>query len=600
LLYIDGVQCGSLGYNFGTLAAGKNRAAWEFTDPGQLMQREPLYITTPSWYSEAHSADNEIEITHTNAPAAWLPNLTSWNRFYLDGDIDVEIEYDELTGTTTSERAYFGLASNRHGVNPGYTYLYMFADANGGNYTAYRGVNGASGLLGSVAGAASTARLRITRISNVWQCYKWDAGDGGWVAVGTTYTHTALEGPVFMWAGCYVSAAGRNAHVKIRDFTINQGTIINSVGWFREASGAHRGTREDMPEELAVISTTTSLELIDTATNKLWMRFIRSGSNAIVDNGGNSIVRDVAWADGILLIAMGRNTTEGQEGNVIVIDFTMNVIRYHRESASTVCGSWYQHSAWQEPGAIVERNNGRSWGEDYDQWHIKDYRTRSVAILHSGGYHYRVIGSVEGLTIHKWLRWNMNGIDANSDDWNLRYVSSTEVTEILRARFWGDELFYVDATNLYSRDRTNGGSTGWEDNIAESPGTFTAEFSKALPGTRATYLYNQYEPAFYQPAATKYVFMPANEGVYRVDWPSGSWELFYGAVGSGATHEILPAGAEVKSISITNDGTYDLMVIGFDTGAESQIYIVKLIDNTVYGISVPKSSTRSPKVAAAV
>jgi hypothetical protein len=601
LLYAAGVQCGTQGVNFGTLAGGKNRSAWRFASAG-AMEREPLYNSNPAWFSEAHSADNEIEHTLTGSPASWLPNIDSWMRFYVDGDFDIEYEYDELTGnhSTGNCGVYLGVSIARNsGGSPNYSYVYMRA-LPGGTYEAHAWYNGSGGSLGSVAGAMSTARFRITRTSGVYQCYKWDAGDGGWVTVGTTYTNAGMNGPQFVWLGIYANT-GYNTHAKMRNFQINAGTVHYSASWFREASGAHRGTREDMPEELAVISTTTSLDLIDTATNKLWMRFIRSGANAFIDNGGNSIVRDIAWVDGILLLAVGRNTTEGQEGNIIVIDFAMNIIRYHRESASTVCGSWYQGFYHHEPGNIVERNAGRNWGGDYDDWHIPDYRTRSVHAFHDAGQHYRAVGTVVGASVHKWLRWNMNGLGVDSDDWDMQYSLSTEVTEIVRVRFFNGELFYCDLTNLYSRDRTNGGLTGWEDNIAAGPGgSFTAEYSKALPGTRATYLYNQYEPAFYQPAATKYVFMPANEGVYRIDWPSGSWELFYGPSGSGATHEILPVAAEVKSISITNDGTYDLMVIGFDTGAESQIYIVKLVDNTIYGISVPKSPTRSPKVAAAV
>jgi hypothetical protein len=387
---------------------------------------------------------------------------------------------------------------------------------------------------------------------------------------------------------------GYSSHIKIRNFTINSsGTLLTKASWAREAFGAHRGTLSAMPAEMAIVSTTTSLDLIDAVTHKLWMRFLRAANYAFYDNGGNSIIRDIAWKDGILLIAVGRNTTEGQEGNVIVIDFTMDYIRYHREAVSTVCGAFFQHWIYHEPSHIANRNIGYGWSNDNDTWHIEDYRTRTVAIFHAGGYHYRAIGSVEGLNVFRWLRWKMTGEESgvNDDDWGMVKSTATEVTEMIRARFFSDgELIYMDATTIYSRDRSNGGSTGWEDTIGAS---FTAEYSKALAGTR-TYDH-QYRIELYE-SGGKYVFMPANEGVYRIDWPSGSWELFYGP---GGTHDILPPFDRVVSISLGNDGVDDLLIIGLELAVGSQIVVVKLTDNTLYGLAVPQAPTRAPKVLGA-
>lgn len=592
-LYADGVQSGSQGYNFGTLANGKNTSAWRFCSAAP-MEREPYYHTNPAWFSEVHSADNEITHTITTAPGNWLPNIDSWMRFCIDGDFDIEYEYDSLSGSSGQSGVYLGTSNARYGGNPSYSYFYMRA-WNGGNYEAFQGVNGSGGTLGNAGAIAATARMRVTRTAGVYQAYKWDAGDGGWVTVGPTFSNAVLDGPQFVWMGIY-AASGYSCSVKFRNFTINAGTVLNTVSWYRESAGTHRGTRGDMPEELAVISTTNSLDLIDTDSDKLWMRFVRGTNNLFVQNSGNSIIRDISWSDGILIIAVGRDTAEAQEGELIVIDFTMNIARYHREVASGVTGGIYQTGQYMyEPGHIVERNSGRNWANDAAAWQIPDYRTRSVSAFHDAGYHYRAVGTVEGAAIFKWLRWNMHGIDADSDDWDLHRANSTEVTEIIRARFFNGELFYCDFDNLYSRDRTNG-STGWEDNI---DGSFSAEYTKALPGSRNSNHLNQYEPVFYQPAATKYVFMPSFEGVYRIDWPSGSWELFYSGVGQGGTHEILPTGSVVNSLMIVNDGTYDLMVIGAGSGTESQIFVVKLIDNTLYGVSVPRLPTRTPVVVAA-
>ena len=594
-LYADGVACGSEGTDFGTLAGGKKVSAWRFTDGG-LMCREPYYNTTPTWYNEVLSDDDELEITISGQPADHIYDITSHGKWYLPpGNFDIEIEFDEFTGTQEQNRFEWGVANSRGG-NPAFTGVYMYIRQNTTvGYLAARQIAGAYAELGRVTMSPipSAGRMRITRTANVFQCYKWDAGDVGWVNVGTTYSHANLEDNLYVWMG-YWCDDGDSGHIKIRNFTINSvaGPLVTTASWAREASGDHRGTQAEMPVEMAIVADTNAVNLIDTATDKLWMRFLRGTNYAFIQNSGNSIVRDIAWKDGMLLLAVGRNTAESEEGNVIVIDFTMDIIRYHRESASTVCGAFFQHWQFHEPGHIANRNIGYGWANDNDTWHVQDYRTRTVAVLHDGGYHYRAIGSVEGLNVFKWLRWNMNGAESgvNDDDWGMVRSTATEATEIRKARFWGSELFYLDDTNLYSRDRTNGGSTGWEDTIGA---TFSAEFTKALPGTR--FYDSQYSIWFYQPAATKYVFVPANEGVYRIDWPSGSWELFYGF---GGTHDILPPSSRVTSISIGNDGTYDLMVIGLETASESQVFVVKLIDNTVYGISVPKAPTRAPKAVA--
>ena len=591
-LYADGIECGSEGYDFGTLAGGKKRSAWRFTDAGQLMQREPYYHTTPSWYSEVLSADDELEITHTGIPSDWLPDITSHGKWYLPpGDFDVEIEFDEFTGTNEQNRIEFGVANSRNG-NPAFTSVYMYIRQNTGvGYLASRQISGSYAELGRVTMSPipSSGRMRITRTANVFQCYKWDAGDTGWVNVGTTYSHASLEDHLYVWMG-YWCDGGDSGHCKLRNFTINAGTPTNRVSWYREATGDHRGTQPDMPNSVAILSTENSVDLIDTVNDRLWMRFVRATDYAFLDNGGNSIIRDLAWKDGILLLAVGRDTAESQEGNVIVIDFTMDIIRCHRESAASTCGAFFQDWWAHEPGHIANRNIGYGYANDNDTWHIQDYRTRTVAISHVGGYHYRAIGSVEGLNVFRWLRWKMNGEESgvNDDDWGMVRSTATETTEILRARFLDDELFYCDATTLYSRDRTNGGSTGWEDNIG---GTFSAEHTKALPGTRAASNYGNYEPVFYKPAGTTYVFMPADQGVYRVDWPSGSWELFYGA---GGTHDILGSYSLVRSIAFANDGVTDLLLVGLTDGALSRIVAVRLTDNTVYGTTPQVSDLRAP------
>lgn len=597
--YANGVECGTEGFDFGTVAGGFKDSAWNF--PTRPMNREPYYNTTPSWFTITMTADDEVEIFLDSPPSDWITTITSWGRWVIDGDFDIQVDFEVLTWTQEQNRFEFGVGTSLSG-NPGATQVYIYTRNNSTYaYTANRHVNGSYASLGSTAMTPeTTGKLRITRTAGVYQCYKWNGSS--WDTVGTTFSDPTLEGPVYVWMGPW-SDDGDDTKVRMSNFTINSGTVINTVGWYREASGDHRGVRQDMPEELAVVGTLGSLELIETANNKLWMRFIQAANYILFDTTNGRKVRDVLWKDGILLVAMSGPTTY-HEGGLFLIDFTTDVVRVFQESASTICGAFFKHWLMHEPGDIAHRNVAYGYSNDNDTWRIPDYRIWSTAIFIDSGYVYIVVGSQEGLAVFRWKRWEFTGTEGgvNDDDWGMVRSNSTEVSRFLCCDFDADgDLFYLTEDDLgvggggdavlYSRDRTNGTPDGWEDGIPG--GTFTAEYSKILPGTRS--FEYQYRFHLYKPATTQYVFVPANEGVYRIDWPSGSWELFYGQSGSGATHEILPPYVRVTSIDLTDDGTVDVMVVGIEGGAESQIVAVRLSNNTLYGISVPKAPTRAPK-----
>lgn len=592
--YADGVECTTEGFDFGSLANGLKDSAWSF--PTRPINREPYYHTTPSWFSLTVSDDDEITVVLDSPPANWNPLITSWSKWVIDGDFDIQVEFDITTWTHSSNRFDLGVGTDREGT-PAATQVYVYV-RNNNTYEAYRAVNGSYVSLGSTTPNDLVGRLRITRISGVFQCYKWD-GVSSWDTVGTTFSDASLSGPVYVWMGpwCY---SGQGITVKINGFAINSGTVLNTASWAREATGDHRGTQSDMPTDLVAIATKSSLELIDRSANRLWMRFLQASNNLLFETTDNLRVRDLKWHDGILFAAMSKDTSH-DEGGLFWIDFTTDVVRVFRESISSLTGGFYQDWLMHEPGPIVDRNSARGYANDNNTWGTPDYRTWSTAIFADSGYLYIVVGTQYGIRIFRFKRWEFTGVESgvNDDDWGSVYVSSTENTRFLWCDFDADGTFYYltnsdsggDAV-IYSRDRTNGTPDGWEDGIPS--GSFTAENSKILPGNRALEL--QYRALLYRPAATQYIFVPADEGVYRIEWPSGSWELFYG---SGGTHDILPTYTRITSIAISNDGTDDLMVVGIETNERSQIALVKISTNTLYGVSVPESPTRAPKMVTA-
>lgn len=588
--YADGIECGSEGYDFGTLAGGFRDSAWNF--PSRPLSREPYYHTTPSWFDIAMSDDDEVEIAFDSPPGDWVPQIDSWGKWYLpDGDFDIEIEFDEFTGTQEQNRFEFGVANSRGG-SPGATMVYMYIRQNTGvGYLAARQISGGYAELGRVTMSPipSSGRMRITRTANVFQCYKWDGGDSDWVTVGSTYTHANLEGNLYVWMG-YWNDGGHDGHIKIRNFTINSsGTILNTASWARESAGADRGVQQDMPQALMLVATQSSFDLIDTVNDKLWLRCRQTG-NMIWDTTSNRRIRDVAWYDGILLVCMA---ADNEEGGLFFIDFTADLVRVFRQSASSVEGGWYQHRWGHEPGPIAARHS-YTYSGDFSQWRLPDGRVWSCALWADGVYVYFLAGTEDGIRVWRWKRHERTGVEnaEDSDSWGMKYVTSNEVTR-MRVCWVADDgvLFYGDATSLYSRDRTNGGSTGWEDQyqVGAVGLNFDAENTKAWPGTLDHDA--QYKVVSYKPASTQYLFVARREGVYRVDWPSGSWGLFYG---TGGAHDILGSYSMVRSIAFANDGVTDLLLVGLTDGLSSRIVAVRLTDNTVYGETLQVTDLRSP------
>jgi hypothetical protein len=105
--------------------------------------------------------------------------------------------------------------------------------------------------------------------------------------------------------------------------------------------------------------------------------------------------------------------------------------------------------------------------------------------------------------------------------------------------------------------------------------TFTANYSKLLPGTRS--YWSQYTMTRF----STFIFVPADEGVYKIDWPTGSFVLEYGAPGSGAVHEILPEGRATE-VLYTQDGTNDLLLVGIATEADGQLVSIRMNNHSIW------------------
>lgn len=567
--YFNGLECSAASPTFGTVAGGPNRRTWPWWSGS-----EPFGKDLPSGSSFTIPSDGAIRFTGTglSEAGAFVSSRNGWN-FPPSVNFDIQIDYSGLVKSGGTDG---GLLLSVL-VDP--DYLFYVRRHSGSIYDKNAHIGGSGASYASVATSDTSGKMRITRTGSTLRAYYWTGA--AWAQIGGDYAHSVLAGKMYVLVSMWGSG-GLNLDVTVSNFTINSGAWGNKAEWHDEASGAHRGSLQAMPSKVAAVATQQSVDLIDADTDKLWMRFAKGTNNALhYFSAQSQRVWNMAWSNGTLILAHGSSPTASEEGGTIVIDFTTELIRTTREAASTICGavySTYTSRGWNHPPAmwgITSRNGGATYVVDWDNWQIQDYRVYSVALLHSGLSEYIASGTLLGLTIHKVQRWYAGQVGRNYN-WPKRSMSSVSA-QIRFCGFRSDgTVFYVDLSNLYSRDRTNGSNTGWEDVM--DAGTFSAEKTEALPGTRT--LFNQYRPVIYG----NYIFMPANEGVYRIDWTSGSWELFYG---NGGTHDILRDYTRVTSISLANDGTYDLLVVSLEGVAASGVDVVKLSDHSLYGVTVP-------------
>jgi hypothetical protein len=530
--YANGIECLSEGYDFGTLAGGFRTSAWRF--PGV----EP-FATGDGTTIFALTSDDHLRIQGTWGawanPGGTINSIHKW--YLLAGDFDIQVDYSNYVVNAGSE-GESRLAINANNQN-GSQQFYINRDANGTYRTAWI-LDGGDPAGGTTGTSDTSGKLRITRVSGVLTGYKWNGS--GWDQVGSTLNDSRLQGIVWVQIGCSGNN-NTNTDITFSNFLITEGDVTSYAGWSLEGTGANRGIRDDMPEQLGIACTETSVDLFDVANNRMWMRFVRSGDNALhyySDYGQRPW--KVRWSNGTLMIAHGSLPTQDQEGGAIWVDFTTDVIRIHREHGGFVGG------AWNPIGGISQRNDNLRYSGEYDNWDIQDYRVYDVDIWHTDGYEFRAVANNEGLAVFRELRWYYQ------DPHGLEKSEAAETNRMRWCEFdeYDGYLFYMDDSKIYSAERGNFGSgTGWEGYM--DGGTFTNNVEKDLPSA-FTLTDEQYRAILF----SGYVFMAAREGVYISDWP-GAWELLYGKVGSGATYEILPNYTNISAIAIQYNGSTPLL-----------------------------------------
>lgn len=564
-LYHDGSACGF--GDFGTLAAGVRDTAWA------LSRRTPLessYVTTAMDVSLV--ADDTIRCQNISPVVTETVRCSSEMRWYVEGDFDVEVEYFDyaMVGGSDGGAVFYAMVDYAH-------YAYVRRRTPGSDrIDSEVFIDGASTNYTTVPTSVVTGKLRITRTGSTWKRY-YDIG-GGWVQIGTDQS-LGTERVYLQVAGQAVGSP-TTIDVKFKNLAVNLGTISTKIGWAAEAFGADRGNRDDFPTEAVITATDTSLEIIDATNHKLWMRFSKGTNNILDDWGGSIRPRRLMMRNGVLLVGFGDDATLG---GLLRIDFNLDCVNIHQEEASTITGGHYKSvhggdtlGTQMSVGAMRGRNAGRDWGTDHDTWKQQKYSTRAGDLYIASGYEYRASANEGGVAIFKWHRWYLHDPTPMEGLETVHWAHSSETARMYWCHFLNTgELMYMDDTYVYSVF-----SGTYEMRLAGGfAGIFSADQTKALAGTR-TYAVQK----ALVPYGTSTFFLAANEGVYQIDWPTGSFIHQFGHTGSSAVHERIPTGAAVQSVVIGSDGGTPLLVLVLyfkDTGT-NQLMAINLISNAVH------------------
>lgn len=554
--YDNGAECG-VG-DFGSVGGGLRRTAWRFTGD------EPM-ACYKEWGTLSMPSDDTLMFDTggvQNGLGQHGPQASSFGKWVLHGDFDIQVSFANLAAVSGSlpcvgmevmKRSDFG------GLGK-VSYWVCRCDT----YYQRQAFNESSSPYDRVSSSDTSGMLRITRTGSMFRAY-YDAS-GTWTQIGTDDLSTSV-GTDDVYVRVFLTANGTDGSSDVSGFAVNSGTTLNTAGWHREVSSSSRGTRQDMPESLIVATTQNSIDLIDHANSKLWMRFELGVNNALFDDS-NSEPRQCSWSDGVLTVAHG-DYTGNDKGGGIVIDFTMDQVRIYQKAANNA-GEFYGKSDERSDGAISLRNDSLGFGGLDTSWGSPDNRFVGSDIYRDSGYEYHAFATESGVFVSKRNRWH------RQDSPTIQTSKTSDTSPVHAVMFdpTSGELFYVNDTNVMSVDKAT-----WEGVMAAS-GVFSPTTSKAFSGVRDAYF--QYRMALFGST----LFLISNEGVYSVAWPSGSISLAYGMAGSGAANEILPVNSRSTAISVTKDGALDILLVGVD-GVSPSVVAIDLGSSSLYGMIEP-------------
>jgi len=272
--------------------------------------------------------DNKLKITIPDSA-----NDETWrmsSKFYVSGDFDIQVDYEETSDTPSSSQSY-PAEMRLEFMNSDHTYLRTRRNSDTSNAMHVSGTNTTST---SVSDYVASGKFRVTRVGTVIKWYYWDSSQWEWSGstVGFTTGETTLTDTRVSLAGHADFDAG--TVTEFDNFKVNSGTII----W---PEGTHPNRKKIQIKDAVGTQCYTEIEtwdhfnkkvvlhvkapfissVVDTQLNLMYDSTMENNTSFVGDTTDSGVVSNV-WDDNFKAVYhMAQDPSDGTDA---ILDSTVN------------------------------------------------------------------------------------------------------------------------------------------------------------------------------------------------------------------------------------------------------------------------------------
>jgi len=414
---------------------------------------------TKSWYNEPNNPSDDFTgmlddnrwtafgnptvydtVAFADSGLGSLQGLSSQTKCQLTADFAIQISYENCHfGTDAELRLEVRDAADN--------YSFVAIRNLGGTLKYIKNVNNNQTVETGVAD--STGRLKLIRSGTNMKAYYawWDAGSGinqdrwKWNEIGAAeaFNGNDIYVKIYTYADTDTSLS-----VTADDFIAENygGCTLGNVG-------SHtRGTKEEFPQQAILVATDKGVDIIDAATDTLWMRFKNYDEHRDQPQYQNMVVdtiNAITALDGKIYLG----AYEGWMSGLCVIDFVSDSTWFY-DAHTTGDGT-----GWNCLADISQRNMHRGWTDNnasyvtISGWSVYDV---SAKLLNTGKEENTFVAIANGVTTEDNrgvvnvinLNENTVGFDKNEID---RPMLGVEFAANCRLYYFDRYGVFVDSTH---------------------------------------------------------------------------------------------------------------------------------------------------------
>jgi len=448
---------------------------------------------TKSWYNEPSNPSDDFTgmlddnrwrafgnpsvydtVTFSDSGVGALQGLSSQTEWQLTGDFDIQISYEDCQfGTESGFRLEIRDATDN----------YSFVAIRNVNDTLrnIKNVNANETVANCIAD--STGRLRLTRTgSNIRAYYVWwDAGSGinqdrwKWTEIGAAEAFN--DNDIYVKIYTY---ADTNTMISV---TADNFIAKNFGSCTLDNVGSHtRGTKKEFPQQAILVATDKGLDIIDAATDTLWMRFKNYDCERDIGRYQNIVadtLNTIFALDGKIYVG----AYEGWMSGVGVIDFTSDDTWFY-DAHTTGDGT-----GWNCLADISQRNMNRGWTDNdasyvsLSGWFVYDIYAK---LLNTGKEESTFLGIANGVA-EEDNRGVVNVINLNTN--TISFDKNVEDRPMLGVEIASNnKLYYFDLFGVFV-DSTDYKSAGEFDFDESNPISLSGGIEPSDIATTNNYIY---------------------------------------------------------------------------------------------------------------